>query len=296
MFAVAVFSEIIKQDNEKLNSFIYISIFGAFLFYMLWEVMCRYSLSFLPWMILAFGIGISQIEGMLSKCKNVKYRNNQIITNKVEKIIAITFIGITTVLLISNYSKYTIEENTYKDKVIVQNKVRDLELKKISNKKIEQTFKTSKEFNLISIEFLKSNVKTTTHYKFILYDDNKQILNEQEFTSNDVQDWKSKEFKFDTQTPNEEKEYTFEIISSDATNDNCIGISSYFQEDYTVYKDGILKVNDEEIADANLRFMVKNENNRPYTSKSFYIIICGIVLILEVFVFIETQILRLRRN
>ncbi len=284
LFTISVAKEILKQDEEKLNSFIYISIFGAFLFYMLWEVMCRYSLSFLPWMMIAFGTGITLVENMLDKCKNLKYKDKLIITNKTKNIIAILFIGITAILLVCNYSKYAVEQNIYKDKVIVQNKVRGLELKKISNKKIEQTFKTSKEFNIISIEFLKGyskNATITTHYKFTLYDENKSILTEQDFTSDDVKSWKSKEFKFDTQKPKGEKQYTFEITSSDATEDNCIGISSYFQEYYSVYKDGRLKVNNEEIKDANLRFMVKNENSRTYTSKMFYVIISIMILIIE---------------
>lgn len=282
LFTISVAKEILKQDEEKLNSFIYISIFGAFLFYMLWEVMCRYSLSFLPWMMLSFGIGITVIENMLDKCKKVIYKDKPIVIGKAE--IVIVLISVTIVLLACNYPKYAVEQNIYKDKVIVQNKVRGLELKKISNKKIEQTFKTSKKFNIISIEFLKGyskNETTTTHYKFTLYDENKSILTEQDFTSDDVKSWKSKEFKFDTQSPKGEKQYTFEITSSDATEDNCIGISSYFQEYYSVYKDGTLKVNNEEIKDANLRFMVKNENSRTYTSKMFYVIISIMILIIE---------------
>ncbi len=282
LFTISVAKEILKKDEEKLNGFIYISIFGAFLFYMLWEVMCRYSLSFLPWMILAFGTGITILEDMLNKCKKMIYKDKPVVIGKAE--IVIVLISATIVLLAYNYPKYTIQENIYKDKVIVQNKVRGLELKKISNKKIEQTFKTSKEFNIISIEFLKGyskNETTTTHYKFTLYDENKSILNEQDFTSGDVKSWRSKEFKFNTQIPNGEKQYTFEITSSDATEDNCIGISSYFQEYYSVYKDGTLKVNDEEIKDADLRFMVKNENSRTYTSKMFYVIISIMILIIE---------------
>ena len=285
LFTISVAKEILKQDEEELNSFIYISMFGAFLFYMLWEVMCRYSLSFLPWMILTFGIGINTVEDILNKFKKLKYKNKLVITNKIEKVIGIIFIGITVILLASNYPKYVVEENTYKDKVIVQNKVRELELNKISNKKIEQTFKTSKEFNLISIEFLKSGLKSTTHYKFTLYDEDNNILNEQDFTSDDVEDWESKEFEFATQKPEGEKKYTFEIKSYDATKKNCIGISSYFQDYYSVYDDGTLLINDKKIENADLRFMVKNKNERTYISKEIYIISSIVIIILEIFVF-----------
>ncbi len=282
LFTISLAKEILKQDEEKSNSFIYISMFGAFLFYMLWEVMCRYSLSFLPWMMLTFGTGINVVEELVDKIKNLKYKNKLIITDKVEKTITIIFIGVTVVLLISNYSKYVVKEDTYKDKVIVQNKVKGLELKKIGNKKIAQNFKSSKEFNMITIEFLKGNVKSTTHYKFTLYDENKNILDEQSFTSDDVRDWKSREFKFNTQKPNGEREYTFEIKSNDATDDDCIGISSYFQDYYSVYDDGTLLVNDEKKENADLRFMVKNENTRTYTNIWIYLSICVIILGIEI--------------
>ena len=93
-----------------MNQIILISIFGAFLFYILWEVKPRYSLTFLPWFILLIPKEISIIENLELKRIRIPW----------QKIISILTIALSLCLIILNFNKYTINEKVYYDRKVHQ--------------------------------------------------------------------------------------------------------------------------------------------------------------------------------
>ena len=276
---IGVAKELLKRDKNKIYNTIYISLFGAFLFYLIWEVLSRYSMSFFPWMMLIFAVGLTQLE------KAFTTENTKILKvnfQKVGKVISVITVISTVVLLGMNYNKYAVEKHTYNDKVVVQYKTYSEE--KIADKTIEQTFKADKKFDNIVIKFIKENTKELTHYNFVLTNSNNEEIYRKEFTSNDVKNDKYKKFSFKEVKPNGKETYTIKIYSDDATNNNTLSIASYYKTNYSVYPEGTMIVNGEEKS-SNMTFKVQNKTNRTYTTKWIYITMCIMIIILEIFAF-----------
>lgn len=290
LFAVAVCKEVFSPEKENLYRFIYISIFGAFLFYLIWEVLSRYSLTFLPWLMLVFGIGITQIENIINiKNISIKLRENKNIDLNVYKIIrkiSICTLAITVFLLVVNFHDLAIKESTYWDKKVAQFRETGDKLNIISDKIIEQTFKTDETFNSISIKMKKSskNIKSVTHYNFVLSDVEGNVLKTIEFTSDDVKNDCWKTFNIGKIKPEGNQEYKIKIYSSDAADDNSIGVASCYVEGYSVYPDGEMTVNGE-FFDADLTFKVRKKNKRNYISKKWFIVMSSIIIGIEIFAF-----------
>lgn len=106
----------------------------------------------------------------------------------------------------------------------------------------------------------------------------------QSFTSENVQDNQFKTFYFKNVKVDRKKEYVIEINSNDATDDNTLGISTFYLTNYSAYPKGILSINGEE-SEGDLTFQVQNEVTRPYTSKKIYIAISSIIILIEIFAF-----------
>lgn len=271
IFTYLVFLELTSKNNKKTR-FIMVSLFGAFLFYSIWEVQARYSLSFLPWLIVLFPFGINRInEDIVSEVLESK---------KLKRIIPCVVILLTIILLGVNFPKYTINKSNYYDTRINQVKTRSSVLTNLSEKNVEQTLKTDGSFNNISLKFIKKDETTPTNYKFTLYDKNKDIIYQEDFSSDDVKNNKYKNFSFDEVKPKEKEEYIISVTSIDATADNAIGLESYSYYPYKTYPDGKLMVNGEDTG-ASLTFKVQEKVKRSYTRVSIYLTISFIILIIE---------------
>ena len=168
LMMIAVFKEIVRKDKNNNLNVMYISIFGAFLFYLFWEVAPSYGLTFIPWMMLLISVGISEIDKLmdLRKIKLIYSKEKNILfsMHKIKKYLGIMTITCTGVLLLINYYEYAIKEKEYYDKRVIQYAECDSLLAQIADKKVEQTFKTDKPFNSIAIKFYKEGVSKTTHY------------------------------------------------------------------------------------------------------------------------------------
>lgn len=287
ILSLAIIKEIISDKETKCYNIIYISLFGAFLFYLLWEVSTKYSLTFLPWIMIVCSIGILEIERCLEfKIIRLKIDNRILNFNceNIRRVIAILILINSIFLLIINYYDFTVKENQNWDKCVMQWNLRGNMLENIANNNIQQTFKAFNDFNSISIKFIKKNINKETHYKFKLKNNKGKVLVSQDFTSNDVENEKLKTFFFDKIKPKKNNKYTIEIYSKDATTDNSIGIYTFYQKGYTAYKDGELIIN-KEVTDADLTFQVANVIDRPYVSKKVYIMLSVLIITIETFAF-----------
>lgn len=266
-----VFLELTSKKNKETR-FIMVSLFGAFLFYSIWEVQARYSLSFLPWLIILFPFGINRIEeNIISEVIDSK---------KLKKVVPCVVVLLTIILLGFNFSKYTLEKSNYYDTRVNQVKTRSTVLSNLSDKKIEQTFKTAGDFNNISLKFIKKDDNKVTNYQFVLYDKKKNVLYKENFTSDDVKNDSYKRFSFDKIKPKGQEEYIISVESIDATKDNSIGLWSYSYPPYKTYPNGVLSVNGDDTG-ASLTFRVQEKIKRSYTSIPIYLTISIIILLIE---------------
>ncbi len=286
MLLFAIIKQIRKNNKDK--SFIYLFTFGSFLFYLMWEVSSRYSLTFFPILILTFIEGLETFEKILNIRNieiNLKDNNKSKINfSKFAGILGITVIILTTFLGIINFRNYARKKHIYYDNVIVQ--YSDHDKIKISNNVITQTFIANKKFNSIRIKFFNMNTDKITHYKFILLEENGKEIYTKEFTSEKV-DEKGKYLKFNLGKlkTNKNKEYTIKIYSEDTNKQDTMYVYAYREyEKYDVYPNGKLNINDEETY-GDLTFKVQNKRKRTYTSKKIYIALMIIILSIEMFSF-----------
>ncbi len=280
---IAVARELMDKSDNKKYQMIYITIFGAFLFYMIWEVATRYSLSFLPLIALLFERGISSFERIL-EIKSIKIQKHKIDMQKILKNVSLGVIILTVFLSVINFEKYAVKKQEYFDKVVVQTKGEG-EAKKIAKDEIIQTFVADKKFNSIAIKFKKENTKEKTNYCFVLYDSNKNELVRKGFNSKGITNGQYRTFKFDYIEPKGKQEYSIKIYSENATEDNSIGIYVYNgSENYEMYPSGKMTINGEEVK-KDITFKVQNDRKRTYISKKMYIAIILIIVIIEIYAF-----------
>jgi 4-amino-4-deoxy-L-arabinose transferase-like glycosyltransferase len=261
----------IKHTNDDIK-FIIISLFGAFLFYIIWEVQARYSLSFLPWMIILFPFSIESLT-------NIKINNINI-----KRIVPIIILIITIILLGIGYKNNVLVKSNHYDTRVSQEKTRGHALKEIHKKEAIQSFKVKGKFNIVSIKFLKYEETEESNYMFILYDENMNIINEQIFSSNDVTNEKFKKFKFETINANNETYYV-EIKCLDNVN-HSLEVASFNYDPYTAYPNGILTIDGDETT-ISMAFKVQYKIKRSNTTSIFYIILTIIIISLELFAFVN---------
>ena len=258
-----------KSDTYHYEDIIYIALFGAILFYILWESAQRYSLSFLPWMIIPLGLiyeRINKKEEDLSKKE--KY-------NHIMKISSIALMLITTLLLTMNFYKYTLEEKTYEDVRILS--YRGFSKIEIGENTVSQTFTTDNNFNQISINFENTNKEEKSTYLFRLYDSKTgEILAQKEFASSNVNG--NYKFKFDDINPTAETTYEIEITKLEG--ESVLKIGTYDEGVYyKSYNNGSILTNDEEMTGSFI-FRVDETHQRTYMSiLSYSILSLGILAI-----------------
>ena len=290
IFLISLLKEI--KNNEGVESkygYVYISIFGAFLFYLIWEVSTRYSLTFLPWMILVFPIGIECIEKALNyKTFKGEFNDKYSFTiniMKLTKYVSTTILTVSIFLIIVNYYDFTVKKKVFYDKRAIQASwEQEQVIPKIENKIIEQTFKADKSFNHIEIRFKKNKTSEETNYTFILKDENGKKLVKQSFSSNLIENDKYKGFDFKKIKPKGNKKYTIQITSNDANNNNSIGIATYGLEEYDVYPNGNINI-DGKTYEADMTFVVHNVVTRTYVSKKVYLFLSFLIILIEIFAF-----------
>ena len=258
-----------KSDTYHYEDIIYIALFGAILFYILWESAQRYSLSFLPWMIIPLGLiyeRINKKEEDLSKKE--KY-------NHIMKISSIALMLITTLLLTMNFYKYTLEKKTYEDVRILS--YRGFSSIEIGENTVSQTFTTDNNFNQISINFENTNKEEKSTYLFRLYDSKTgEIFAQKEFASSNVNG--NYKFKFDDINPTAETTYEIEITKLEG--ESVLKIGTYDEGVYyKSYNNGSILTNDEEMTGSFI-FRVDETHQRTYMSiLSYSILSLGILAI-----------------
>ena len=284
MFTIAIIDEIRKEKNYK---FIFISVFGFFLFYMIWEVGRRYSLSCMPIMILLFSIGIERLEQVL-KIKQIKLdadKTKIIDFKKAIRYVCIIILISTIGLLVINADKYCIHKNIEYDKVAMQlnsyNTYND-----IANNEIEQEFIADKKFNSVSIKFTKNNKKKNNKYNFILTDENGNELVKKEFYSDSVKNREYKTFDFEYIQPRGITKYKIKLSAENNSEDYCLlGVRLYSDiTKFDIYPEGNLIVNGEKY-NGDIVFKVENKIERTYISKTLYLFLSIFIIVMEFYVF-----------
>ena len=272
-----------KEIEYKEDTIIYIALFGAILFYIIWESAQRYSLSFLPWMIIPLGLIYSKLEEKenITETKESKGKIiNTIKTHKkkIVKALSISLMLITFLLLTINFPKYTLETKTYDDiRILSYRGFSEIEIK---DNRVSQTFTTEDNFNQIRIRLNNNHENTDSIYTFKLYnDETNELLVNQEFNSNEIKDSSNYKFKFDEINPDNNTRYHIELSLLEGK--SVLSVGTYNESMYyKAYNNGSVYINDEETSDTFI-FRVDEQVNRTYMSVISYLILSIIILGIE---------------
>ena len=272
-----------KEIEYKEDTIIYIALFGAILFYIIWESAQRYSLSFLPWMIIPLGLIYSKLEEKenITETKESKGKIiNTIKTHKkkIVKALSISLMLITFLLLTINFPKYTLETKTYDDiRILSYRGFSEIEIK---DNRVSQTFTTEENFNQIRIRLNNNHENTDSIYTFKLYnDETNELLVNQEFNSNEIKDSSNYKFKFDEINPDNNTRYHIELSLLEGK--SVLSVGTYNESMYyKAYNNGSVYINDEETSDTFI-FRVDEQVNRTYMSVISYLILSIIILGIE---------------
>ena len=250
-----------KLIKSKKISIIAISLFGAIIFYLIWEVCPRYGLSFLPWLILISSYSYDNLNINLNKFKLYKY-------------IKIILPLMTLILLIIGFNKYTstdLRENLVAKSTA--NKVKYISLNK--DTVINQELKLNSKFNQIKLQFRKNKNIDNSEIKLELLDEKGNVINKKYIKESDIENKKYTTFKLDKTY----KKGKYSIKLSSNIDNNIEAVISYKKE-YDYYREGNLKVNkiDEE---GDLMFEIICEQQRGIFTYFEYIVISLSTLIIE---------------
>lgn len=252
------------KKNQK--SVIAIAIFGAIIFYLIWEVCPRYGLSFLPWLIILSQYSFTTLEKKLYKIDN----------NKTFKYI---ILFLTLIIFLTGFNKYT--NKTYKNILIAKdttNKIKYISLDK--NNSIEQSLNLSRNFNKIKLKFKYDN-ENTDIYNLKILNSNKEIVYNQDF---EIKDLKNK--KYTTFSLNKTMDAGLYYVKLTTSSSNPIKLALSYKKEFDFYPSGKLLINNN-YSEGDLMFEVIDRKKTSIYSIMEYIILSLIVIFIEYIVFIK---------
>lgn len=268
---------LVKLLKSNKKSFMAIAIFGAIIFYLIWEVCPRYGLSFLPWLIILSSYSYDSININIDKFKFSKYIKSGLVI-------------LTVILFVIGFNKYT-SIHTKNDMISksTANKVKYIELNK--DTVITQSLKLNSKFNRIKLMFKLNDSDVDSTFKLELLNEKEEILYTQQFSKNDIKNAS----KYDT----EDEKYTIfkldknynkgnYIVRITSNSDSEVKIMVSYKEKFDYYPNGILKVNKKEET-GDLMFEVVYNNRRGTYTYFEYITIIIISLGIEYVLFFRKK-------
>lgn len=292
LFFIMLVKEFINCNFKKSkNAPIVICIFGAIIFYLIWEALSRYSFSFLPIIILGTFSGISSLTKFLDQ-KNI----GKINVDKTKKIMGsllivtvILAVIVSSVYYIKHPSKMEIERNAQIYSTRTYTPMIDNTLK--------QVFRVDGDFNNIQLKMMTDHLMTPLNYHYKLYKSDDTLIEEGDVLLEPDKEHilRKVKIKLDKVKVHKKSEFYLLFYSDDATVDNFISLNSYelkqklknsdvhspefYGSDYDInpnaetYFDGVL-------SKGNLYFRVFEKKKQIIINNRYFIIISFFVILI----------------
>lgn len=291
MLVICIVMEL-KQRKNSNKQFIYISLFGALLFYLIWEVQPRYSLAFIPWIVVLISIEIGTIlsfrTSKLNMEVNVDDSSKKIKVNidRVSMINKVLLLVLTLIMFFINYSYYTKEYSM--DERVVASSYNHLKVIKPLNKDNSylQEFVANLDFNKIYLSIDYSNYNQKFEYNLELLDSKKNVINSFVLTKTNDDLAGNNIYIFNKIESDGDRYYI--RLTSNAPAKYSIGVktTSYYNYDY--YPAGEFFINGK-TSEGDLLFKVVHKKKRARLSKKEYLLTVFIVLLFEIFVLFSKE-------
>lgn len=276
-FALLKMLHLIKKENSSKSLVLYITLFGCFLFHLLWEANPKYSLNFIMLVML---IAIDSMEEIFC-LEGVSQGMNRIISG-----FGAIFTLLTLILSFVLYPYFTKDTIAFKDMVqgqIVANRDRITDINQGAS--LYQSFCTGRPFNNITIQASNNSSSTKAVYQFYLLDENKVPIYSSNFSTTMKDKVEYISFDFDTVKPNATHTYYIKIASDHVKAKDSVDFRMSGRPGYDVFPHGELTINDRSF-DGDLAFTVSDNYKSSFTSTSLYLIVILIILMSEIVIFI----------
>ncbi len=292
LFFIMLIKEFINCNFKKSkNAPIVICIFGAIIFYLIWEALSRYSFSFLPIIILGTFSGIASITKLIDQ-KDI----GKINVDKAKKIMGsllivtvIIAVIVSSVYYIKHPAKMEIERNAQIYSTRTYTPMIDNTLK--------QVFRVDGNFNNIQLKMMTDHLMTPLSYHYKIYKSDDTLIEEGNvlLEPNEEHIVRKVKLNFDTIKVDKKSEFYLLFYSDDATVDNFISLNSYelkqklknsdvsspefYGSDYDInpnaetYFDGVL-------SKGNLYFRVFEKKKQIIINNRYFIIISFFVILI----------------
>lgn len=258
--------------KKKETSIAAITIFGTVVFYLFWESHPRYSLSFLPTMILLGSYSYDTFNIDLNKSKNFKYFKECLLIMTVVAL-GIGFINFTTPHKKSNIvAKSTVNYKSYMKYINLNN-----------DTTIIQSLKLKNDFNQIRLRFKFLENDIDKDITLELLNENNEIVYTKNISISDLKNEKYTSFKLDKTY--KKGNYTIKLSSNfDSSIEACIASKTNID----FYPNGTLSINGiEEHGD--LMLEIKNITNSGVFSYIEYLIITILALGIEYIILFKKE-------
>ncbi len=266
-----------KLDKNFNNTLL---IFGAILFYLIWEAKNAYSYPFLPFLFIMAIPGLDIFNKYLKKQskKNINY-------------IFITIITVTLLFETMFYNSLVKDKFFINDyNIYVSNNSNHKYIENINkqNKTIRQEFTTDYSFNRILIKTEKINDNDDVKYNIRLFNKNGVLLNESTKSSSDVNHG-SVIVKINPSVIKGSNKFIVEIKASgnNFTDEDTINFE-YLEYSQIKYYSGNLSI-DNDFYKGNLKMNVYNLKKVRYLSGRVYVLLSIITICGEVFIYLYTK-------
>ena len=278
MLSLSVLYEL-KNKDRKINV-VAVTIFGAFLFYFMWEVYPRYSLCFMPLLTMLAAFNFKKY----TDSKNLLLNNKKFL-NCALYAIKFAIIMITILVFITNYDQYVKIKHHYKQRAAYSYVGGGTEGSKCfvnSERELKQTFYTNLTFNSIVLKMNKEGNPYGNLY-FKMYDDkNKELISQTKKISNIV-DNDYLGFRFKKSYKTNGKLYYF-TISTDLKEDDKLSVLCINEENLDYFPQGSLFINGKE-EKFDLQMNINKVKNSSILSKKVYLLLASFVIFVQLYVF-----------
>lgn len=280
-----LFYEMKNKFSKK--SILAITFFGYMIFYFFWEVHEKYVLMFLPLLIVMAGYGVSILVEFLVEWQRIiiitdggQHSINKLMFFHILKKTCLGVCIVSVLLYVLNWNNMVVKNNIRYNYIVYQSSANNNI--SIENEAIRQTFFADMDFNAIFIRFLNNDVPKEQEYFFSLFDNNETCIYQEKFVANDIGNDTYHAFYFNSVQTDRCHQFYFEIVAV-GQYEETLKICSAGNGDSDYYSGGRCIVNN--VCKGDLTFRVYDVESASYYSKSFYILMATMVVLIEIIIY-----------
>lgn len=296
LFLLTIIKEA-KNKKVSMTSTLIITIFGAILFYLIWEANGRYSFSFLEWIIIGAALSFEEV--------NIYLKKKLQLNGKTRKSIGYLLIFSIVLILIDGFLEYAYKREEINVPRYIQYGIGWRLYQE--DKEIKQIFLVNDTFNKINLTFNDSLITEEIPYQFELYNMEDVLLYKEEFMATKNKGTTNKYFKFKNIEVNQPTKFYIKIYSDEATPNNYLRLSAFITDNcldkpydypnygYKIMPSGETYVdNKKSCFELTMKVYENKESNK--FRKKYYLVYAGIVMLITYLGIYESFLKKEKKN